>query len=182
MFVTMRAMNKTYKTQAITLLIVGIGLLPSIYFLFFASYPNDQMGFYKLLSYIVFPLPALASIVCIALGLGRLHAAKSQPLSPVESVSTDGRIRPVEYRRAKNNFIALSAVTVLMGLIGLMALWAIIYLISLPGGLLLLVFPGLVPVSVFVFTVVIGSLNVKKIFEQKRALDSMTNASSARVN
>ncbi|MFZ2836565.1 MAG: hypothetical protein WAZ21_04560 [Candidatus Saccharimonadales bacterium] len=157
-------MNKTYKTQALVLLSIGLLLSPAIYLLFYGADPNDESEIFKTLNYIIYPLPAFISVMCLTFGLGRLHTASSYGVS--HPPSSDKR------KQAKNNLIALFIATSLLAIIGLMMLLYIIHVLLLPGGILLSLITSAIPLAILVFSLIIVPINIKNIMKQRKELGS----------
>ena len=161
-------MPEKYRSQAAILFIAGGLLSPSIFFLLTIPRGADMAsGIAGLLILMLTLLPAVASVVCVGLGIGRLIAARG-PRAAVTGAPQN--ISGAELRRRKSDLAALIGVTILIGIVGLVMAAMICYMLVIDKNWFGFVFVGAVPVAVVVLAVVLIPLNIRKIRRERRAL------------
>lgn len=159
-------MNKIRDTRAIVLLTIGTFFSPAIYILLFGL-GRDDSGLTRFIEFIILPLPAFISVMCLALGVGSFIATKRQ--SSAEPLSQSAAALH-ETRQMRSNILALTIGTILLGAVALGMLVFVIHLVRLDDGIFPLIFPGAVPICIIIVASVLIPINIRHIARQKKLL------------
>lgn len=163
-------MSDKYKSQGITLLIIGAVLALS--FVPIINYPrgNDMAsGVAGIMTIMFMTLPAVGSVVCLGLGIGRLVAARR---ATKQLASGPVMTALVEYRRQASDYRALVIVTWIVGVIGLLMAAVIFYVLFILREVLGFAIFGAVPVALLLMALIIVPLNIRKIKRERSMLEA----------
>ncbi len=166
--------KKTSKNSGIWLLTIGLLLSPFMFAVGNVLFTRDTTadgGFTTLITIVGGFVSAVVSIVCIALGIARLYS--KQP-SATENVGRElGELSEVEVTQLKHNLFALSAVTVIVGIILAFSLFMLVKIMGNLDYLQWIFLPIFVPAAII--TAIIFVRNCIKIKHQRRAIVAATS-------
>lgn len=170
--------KKQSNKSGVGLLIVGVLLSPFMFMVWGALFDRDGYsaggGFDTLAAIIGGTVPAIASFLCIALGLARIFSKRRTDADDIQSglIESD-ELTPAEVTRLKSNLFALYAVTFLVGIALAFSLFMTLVIVTNLGVLAWIFVPLLGPAAII--TGIIFFKNCNKIKDQRETIASATS-------